>query len=55
MKTNFSKKIRMITTLCVGLIFTLSFSNLVLAQHDWANPIDRIDYPNLDIGHYPLV
>ena len=22
---------------------------------DWANPIDRTDYPNMDIGHYQLL
>lgn len=30
-------------------------SVVVRTQSDWADPDDRIDYPNFDIGHYPLV
>jgi hypothetical protein len=26
-----------------------------MAQEDWAMPKDTIDFPNLDIGHYPLI
>lgn len=35
--------------------FMMMMSVVVRAQHDWADPIDRIDYPQLDIGYYPVI
>ena len=32
----------------------LTATSVVQAQADWADPIDSVEYPNLDIGHYPV-
>ena len=38
-------KMKRLITMALGVIFAKDDS-------DWANPIDRTDYPNMDIGHY---
>ena len=35
-----------------NLLLFLIILTLVSCQQDWANPLDRTDYPNMDIGHY---
>jgi hypothetical protein len=40
-----------------SLVVYISLIAIVISRDDsdWASPIDRTDYPNVDIGHYQLL
>ena len=37
------------------ILFIFFITSLAFCQDDWASPLDRTDYPNMDIGHYQLI